>query len=224
MELEHETRIPLILDFQWEYDPTGQRGTFNPISCDIVVDQFSRLSIEREPVTARTPVGEWLDATVYVLNEGNGRDRIFLEAYPRSSGVDVSIDRDHLDLDSNERGEFHLKIRQRSGSPGTTNVRITARSNVEGQENETHYVMPFITKTSFKSFTTTPSQYLPVISISILILLVVVWAVLRSKLFPDDEEERVKEPERDQEHGPKPFKMGKRPPKGLYKQTYNKRI
>ncbi|MGA1872782.1 MAG: choice-of-anchor T family protein [Thermoplasmatota archaeon] len=227
LERDHRDDPILKIGLQWRYLPDGwKRSTDSVTECRIIVDQYSKLFIEREIISDRTPVGEWGARSFKVINWGNGDDRAFLEIVSTSKKLDAKLDRDHVDVERDERNEFNVKIRQGSGKPGRYEVRIRAWSDVKGNGNDTYYDIPFLTKTSLRSFTTTPSQYMPVISISLILILVVAWVILRSRLFPDEDEgeDEVEERPR-QESGkpPKRFKGQETPTKGLYKSTSNKR-
>ncbi|MBN1390730.1 MAG: hypothetical protein JXA22_08830 [Candidatus Thermoplasmatota archaeon] len=215
--------LKLLLD--WKYDPSGQKGSIQEeFSFRIVVDRYSRLQINREVIAKRTPVGEWREATLYVQNLGNGNDTVHLEIGSMSKNIDAEMDRELLEVGYGSEAEFHIRLRQRSGSASGNYIRIRAWSDVQGRENETVYEMPFLTKSSFVGFIRTPSQYLPVLSILLIIIILVVWAVLRTRSFPDRETDTpVRYPDQKKDPIPKNHKGLEIPTKGLYKSTRNGR-
>ncbi|MGA1866213.1 MAG: choice-of-anchor T family protein [Thermoplasmatota archaeon] len=170
----------------YEYPPDGWKHFVETVRpCRIIIDQYSRLQINREVITQRTPVGKWREANLYLQNLGNGNDTVHLEIGSMSKNMNAELDREFLELEYGSEAEFRIRLRQRTGSGGINHVRIRAWSDVKGSDNETVYEMPFLTKSSFVGFIRTPSQYLPVISILLIIIIVVVWALLRNRLFPD---------------------------------------
>ncbi|MBN1540198.1 MAG: hypothetical protein JW939_08655 [Candidatus Thermoplasmatota archaeon] len=215
--------LKLLLD--WKYDPSGQKGSIQEeFSFRIVVDQYSRLQIRREVITQRTPVGKWREANLYLQNLGNGNDTVHLEIGSVSKNMDAELDRELLEVGYGSEAEFHIRLRQRSGSAGINHVRIRAWSDVKGRENETIYEMPFLTESSFTGFIRTPSQYLPVLSILLILIIVVVWALLRNRIFPDMEKHGpVKDTDNHDDPLPKRQKGKETPTKEIYKSTHNGR-
>jgi len=209
----------------WEYEPSAGTGTVDPVKVNIIVDQFSSISLGTRDMIGKIPVGSWNNITLIASNFGNGEDLIHLEAESAWKNIELEIERDIIDVEFESEASVGLKIKQTEGASDDILVTIRAWSDVAGSNNLTEMDLIIVTSFSLQSLVTTPSYYIPVGAVILIVMIITTWAVVRERYFNVDRmrNQSAASGNDDEMDAPKTLRRAKTPPKGFNMHISNRR-
>lgn len=162
----------LTVSGRWSYSPGTRGGTVDPSSAQIVVLPYGKpvVGIDNENLTGK--VGSWHEIELTVRNDGNCEDTISFEVLEKPGNFDAYFPDTSVTVGEKEETTVLLMMKQRTGSPGSTRIIISASSSNPGKNANITKDIIYESKLSLNSFFTSP------ITIGALVILLIIGIVV----------------------------------------------
>ncbi|MGA1873575.1 MAG: choice-of-anchor T family protein [Thermoplasmatota archaeon] len=165
----------LVIRARWRYEPGSMYGELDPVHCTIIILPFADIRFSSDELYFERKVGTWVTYHMNVRNEGNYDAIVDIRMEPQESFLSVEPMNARLEVAEGTSRSFSVRVKQREGYSGVHSVVANLNSDVHSEDEPKQLILYLRTSTSLSNIHQ-ERWFLPVVTGSVLVLLVVVVA------------------------------------------------
>jgi len=134
-----KVRNHLVITGKWRYDSDPNHGELDPVNCTVIILPYAGVKFGCDREYQETDIGEWVIFRMNIMNEGNYDAVVDIEAVPDRDDLEIEPMNLTIEVPEGETAYFSVRIRQKEGLSGVSNIELRATCDIHSDEEPWTY-------------------------------------------------------------------------------------